>query len=68
MDIALLKNSQEGILISLYETRQDLRSLKDNIHSELKCMRSKIKTNFHLNLVLTIGVYAMIFAYAVGLL
>ena len=49
LDIALLKNTNEGI----FRTFQDIKD-------QLREMKSDIKTQGHLNLGLILGIYAMI--------
>lgn len=53
LDIALLKNSNDGILRSVDNLKQDLRQSMSDI-------RSEIKTQSHWNLGLMIGLYVII--------
>lgn len=55
LDIALLKNTNEGVLKSI-----------DDIKSELRTIRSEIKSQSHFNMGLTLGIYAMIGAAALS--
>ncbi len=59
LDIALLKNSQEGILKSISDIRTDLQS-------GMSELRAEIKSQGHLNLGLVLGIYAMIGAAGIG--
>lgn len=55
MDIALLKNTNEGIFRTF-----------DDIKSQLSEMKAEMKSQGHMNLGLILGIYAMIGAAALA--
>lgn len=59
MDIALIKNTQEG-------TIRTIGNLEKDIKGQLVDFKSDIKSQFHLMLGLILGIYGMIGAAALG--
>lgn len=66
MDIALLKNSQEGIAKDIHRLSSDMNSLSSELRTELHSMRDEIKSQGHWNIGLILGIYGMIGATALG--
>jgi len=59
MDIAVLKNTNEGILRSISDLRDDMKT-------ELSAIRAEMKSQGHMNLGLSLGIYGMIGAAALA--
>ena len=66
MDIALLKNSQEGIAKDIHRLGSDMSSLSSELITELHSMRDEIRSQGHWNIGLILGIYGMIGAAALG--
>lgn len=70
MDIALIKNTQEGIIRTIGNLEIDLKGQFSEFKSEMKGQlsefKSEMKGQFHLLLTLILGIYAMIGAAALG--
>lgn len=66
LDIALLKNTQEGILREIQSQRTDMTDLSSNIRVEMHSMRDEIKSQGHWNVGLILGIYGMIGAAALA--
>jgi hypothetical protein len=66
LDIALLKNTQEGILREIHGLGANMTSLSSDLRSELHSMRDEIRSQGHWNIGLILGIYAMIGAAALG--
>lgn len=77
MDIALLKNTQEGIVREIHDVSTDMNSLRSELRTELhavtselrtelRSMRDEIRSQGHWNIGLILGIYGMIGAAALG--
>lgn len=66
LDIALLKNTQEGISKEIHNLGDDMSTLRSDLKSELHSMRDEIRSQGHWNIGLILGIYGMIGAAAVG--
>ncbi len=66
LDIALLKNTQEGIFRSLDDMKNEIHIMRSDMRQELHEVRDEIKSQGHWNIALILGIYGMIGAAALG--
>lgn len=66
LDIALIKNTQEGIVRSLTDMKSEIHVMRADMRDELYSMHSDIKSHGHWSIGLILGIYAMIGAAALG--
>lgn len=66
MDIALIQNTQEGILRSLTDMKEEIHIMRSDVRNELHTVHEEIKSQGHWNIGLILGIYGMIGAAALG--
>lgn len=66
LEIALLKNTQEGILRSIDNVAREVHSLRNEMREDRAIMHQEIKSQWHWNMGLILGIYALIGASMLG--